>query len=109
MPGRRLDIPTWLARLPKPAAHWSRLFALGALVGVLGGGATAALKWGLHGGSELLAGRFTHLGAAGVMNFEWGVLLLPALGGLGSGVLVWLLCPRAVGHGVCWVGLDVHL
>ncbi len=50
-----------LTRLPKPAAHWGRLFAISALVGVVGGLAAAALEWGLHFGVPRLAGRFTHL------------------------------------------------
>jgi CIC family chloride channel protein len=33
------------------------------------------------------------------LTFKWEVLLLPALGGLASGVVVYLLCPAATGHG----------
>ncbi len=84
---------------PKPAARWSRLFSLGALVGLLGGVAAAGLEWGLEHGSELLVGRFTYLGGADVLQFRWGVLLLPAAGGLASGLVVRWLCPRAIGHG----------
>ena len=86
-------------RLPKPAARWSRLFALGALVGISGGLMAAGIEWGLHHASALLVGRYTHLGQADVLRFDWGILLLPALGGLVSGVAVRLLCPEAVGHG----------
>jgi len=86
-------------RLPKPAARWTRLFALGALVGVLGGLMAAGLESGLHYGSEVLAGRYTHLGSAEVLHFNWGVLLLPAVGGLAAGVAVRLLCPESRGHG----------
>ena len=86
-------------RLPRPAARWSRLFSLGALVGALGGLAAAGLGWGLHLGSGLLVGRFTYLGGPDVLRFHWGVLLLPAAGGLASGLVVYLLCPRAIGHG----------
>lgn len=88
-----------LARLPRPAARWSRLFALGALVGLLGGLAAAGMEWGLHHGTSLLVGRFTHLGSARVAEFHLGVLLLPAIGGLASGVIVWSFCRRSVGHG----------
>ena len=86
-------------RLPTPAARWARLFALAAAVGVCAGLAIAGLEWGLHHGSELLAGRFTHLGGPQVLRFHWGVLLLPVLGGLASGLAVRALCPRALGHG----------
>ena len=72
---------------------------LGAAAGIVGGLAAAGFKWGLTVGSQFLVGRFTHLGAGGVLEFHWGVLLLPALGGLISGIAVRLLCPEAVGHG----------
>lgn len=90
-----------LDRIPlrHSGARWSRLFGLGALVGLFGGLAAAGLEWALHQGSELLAGRFTYLGGAEVYRFQWGVLLLPAAGGLAAGVIVQWLCPRALGHG----------
>ncbi|MBN2563715.1 MAG: chloride channel protein [Phycisphaerae bacterium] len=88
-----------LDRLPRPAARWSRLFALGTLVGALGGLAAAGMEWGLHHGAELLVGRFTHLGSEHVFAYRWEVLLLPALGGLASGVAVRLLCPTSIGQG----------
>jgi len=88
-----------LTRLPKPAARWSRLFALGVLVGVLSGLAAAAFERGLHEATSVLIGTSAHLGTAEILRFEWKVLLLPALGGLVSGVLVRSLCPDAVGHG----------
>ncbi len=89
----------FLERLPRPAARWSRLFGLSALVGLAGGLAAAALEWGLDHGSSFLIGRYTHLGGTGVLRFDWGVLLLPAAGGLLSGLIVYWLCPKALGHG----------
>ncbi len=86
-------------RLPMPAARWGRLFAFSALVGACAGLAAAGLEWGLHHGSELLAGRFTHLGGSDVLQFRWGVLLLPAMGGLASGLAIHFLCRGATGHG----------
>ena len=94
-----LNVRRILARLPGRMPRWGRPLVLGALAGVVGGLAAAGFEWGLTHGSEFLAGRFTHLGAAGVFEFRWGVLLLPALGGLVSGLAVRLLCPRALGHG----------
>ena len=72
---------------------------LGVVVGVAAGLAAFGLHWGLEHGSEVFIGRITHLGGAGVLKFHWGVLLLPALGGLLSGLAVRFLCPAAFGHG----------
>ncbi|MCG8409384.1 MAG: chloride channel protein [Phycisphaerales bacterium] len=91
-----------LARLPRPAARWSRLFGLGVLVGVFGGLAAAWLERGLHYGTHWLVGSLSGLDLAGVgtFKFSWAILLLPALGGLLSGIVVWWLCPDTMGrHG----------
>jgi len=93
------DIAGALSRLPQPAARWTRRFVVAALVGAGAGAAAAGTEWALHHGSDLLTGRFTHLGGAGVMEFRWGVLLLPAAGGLVSGLVVYLICRLATGHG----------
>ncbi len=86
--------------LPKPAARWSRLFGLGVLVGVLGGLAAAAFEWSLHHATHFLVGRVTHLGSPDVLRFDWRVLVLPAVGGMISGLLVKWLCPQSArGHG----------
>ncbi|QOJ02798.1 MAG: chloride channel protein [Planctomycetia bacterium] len=86
--------------LPKPAARWSRLFALGVLVGVLGGLAAAAFEWSLHHATLFLIGRVTHLGSPEVLRFDWRVLVLPAVGGMISGLLVKWFCPQSArGHG----------
>ncbi|NOX60179.1 MAG: CBS domain-containing protein [Planctomycetes bacterium] len=87
-----MQLPPWMPR-------WGRFILLGAFAGIAGGLAAAGFEWGLTHGAQLLVGRFTHLGSAGVLNFRWGVLLLPALGGLISGIAVRLLCPQAFGHG----------
>lgn len=97
-----------LPRLPKPAARWARLFPLGALVGIVGGLAAAGIEWGLHHGTSLLVGRLTHLGSADALRFHWGVLFLPALGGLISGLLVYFLSPTAAGHGTTTLTWAFH-
>ena len=94
-----MNVRRTIIRLSNRAPRWGRLLVLGAFAGILGGLAAAGFEWGLTEGSKVLAGRFTHLGGTGVLDFHWGVLLLPALGGLLSGVAVRLLCPRAIGHG----------
>lgn len=86
--------------LPKPAARWSRLFGLGVLVGVLGGLAAAAFEWSLHQATHFLIGRVTHLGSPDILRFDWRVLVLPAVGGMISGLLVKWFCPQSArGHG----------
>lgn len=95
-----LGLADALSHVPKPAARWSRLFLLAALVGVLGGLAAAALDSALHHGTRLLILRFApDFGGQEVLRFRWWVLLLPAIGGLVSGVAVRALCPDAFGHG----------
>jgi len=87
-------------RLPRPAARWSRRFLLGGIVGVLGGLAAATMDWGLHHGIDLLVGRFAHLSTPIVLQPQWAILLLPAAGGLLSGLIVRFFCPDApAGHG----------
>jgi CIC family chloride channel protein len=89
----------FLRRFSRPTTRWWRLLTIGALVGVLGGLAAAALEAGLHLGVNALVGNFLHLGGPDTLRFEWAVLLLPALGGLVSGLVVHWACPDAFGHG----------
>ncbi|MCB9850893.1 MAG: chloride channel protein [Phycisphaerales bacterium] len=85
-------MPIWLPR-------WGRFMMLGALSGIAGGIAAAGFEQALTHGTEFLVGRFTHLGSSKILSFHWGVLLLPAAGGLLSGIAVRLLCPKSIGHG----------
>lgn len=91
-----------LDRMPRPAARWSRLFALGILVGVLGGLAAAALEWGLHFGTHELVGRIATLAGAAspTFKFDWRLIVLPTVGCLLSGIVIRMFCPKALGvHG----------
>ncbi|MCO6439314.1 MAG: chloride channel protein [Phycisphaerae bacterium] len=88
-----------LVRLPTPLARWGRLLGLSVIVGALAGIAARLLELGLHFGSELLIGRFAHPGGADVLNFRPELLILPALGGLASGLIVYWLCPSVRGQG----------
>lgn len=81
------------------AVRWGKLFGLGAVIGVLTGLAASALRYGLDFGIEHLIGRYADLGGVQVWEFHWGVLLLPTLGGLLSGVLVYWLAGRDEKHG----------
>ncbi len=89
----------FLSRIPTPMTRWARRLGLAAVVGVFAGLAAALLEFGLRLGSALLVGRFTNLGQAHVMEFRLELLLLPALGGLAAGLLVYWFCPRLHGHG----------
>ena len=77
----------------------ARPLVLAALIGVAAGLSAAAMEWGLHDGTELLIGRFMPKDLGHLGQFRWGLLLLPALGGLLSGLLLRWLCPAAKGHG----------
>ncbi|MHC4100095.1 MAG: chloride channel protein [Planctomycetota bacterium] len=88
------------SRWHSPATRWGRRVSLAILVGIAAGAAAALLDRAIHFGSDRLIGRFTHFGTADFFHFEWAILLLPALGGLVSGLLVYLGAPRSTGHGV---------
>lgn len=77
----------------------ARPLLLAALIGVAAGLSAAAMEWGLHDGTELLIGRFMPEDLGDLGQFRWGVLLLPALGGLLSGLMLRWICPEAKGHG----------
>jgi CIC family chloride channel protein len=83
----------------EPVARWGRMFLLSAVVGVLAGVAAALLEMGLQHGSDALIGRFAFVGEGRVGLFKWGVLLLPVVGGLASGIVVNWLCGRDREHG----------
>ncbi len=91
--------PRLLQALPRPAVKWVRLFTIAVLVGVVSGLATAAVEFGLHNGSRHIVGRIVNPGMPAVLDFHWPLLVLPALGGLLSGLLIRFFCPTAVGHG----------
>lgn len=102
MPHVKQTIQDVLDRMPRPAARWSRLFALGIVVGVLGGLAAAGLEWGIHVGTPALIGRFaTIAGAASpTFQFDWRLIVLPLAGCLLSGIIIRLFCRESLGvHG----------
>ncbi len=72
---------------------------LAAIVGLLGGLAAVGLEQLIEHGTHYLVGRYTHLGEPQIFQFRIGVLLLPAIGGLVSGLAMVWLCPNAFGHG----------
>lgn len=85
--------------MSQPFSRWTWLFSLAALTGLAGGLAAAAMEWGLDEGSRLLVSQVVPAVSVEMAHFSWGVLLLPAVGGLISTVVILLLCPHFVGHG----------
>ena len=83
--------PQIVSRLPGPATRWGRRIGLAMIVGVAAGAAAAVLDQAIHAGSRHLIGRFTHLGTADFLHFEWAILLMPAVGGLVSGLILFLV------------------
>jgi CIC family chloride channel protein len=73
------------------------VLAVGA--GVLAGLAAVALRTALHFASEALVGRFADPGSAALLSFRPEILMLPALGGLASGLLVQGLLGLPPAHG----------
>lgn len=89
-----------LDSLPRPAARWTRRFALGIIVGVLGGLGASAMEFGLHHGSEHIVRKLAPgLGQPVVAEGSLWRLLLPAIGGLFSGLLVQFVFREPPGHG----------
>lgn len=123
LPDRLADIPVRLARfLPRTGLtaftggielmslwRWTRLSVL---VGIVTGLAAAGVFWVLEWGESLLVERielFSDPGAGGMSNrvlssgtpAQWLLLVLvPALGGLGAGLIAWRLAPETMGAGV---------
>lgn len=85
--------------LKRPVGRWGRTILLSSIVGALAGLGAVALQWALHLGTEVLIGRFTHLGGPGIWQWRWELIALPAVGGLLSGVIVQLIAKRPPGHG----------
>ncbi len=89
-----------LLTLQRPAARWGMLFGFAVVVGVLGGLSATGLHWAIEQGSHLVIDRYVpDVGSATVMHFRWQSLLLPALGGLISGLIVQAVFKLPFGHG----------
>jgi CIC family chloride channel protein len=86
-------------RFGRSGSRWGRLALLGFVVGVLAGLAAKVLHAGIETGTEHLLGKVAAPGGADILGFRWTVLVLPALGGLISGVAVALFCRPSAGEG----------
>src|SRR3990172_7754584 len=83
----------------RPAARWGRVFLLSMMAGVLTGLAAAGLFWTLRYGTEHVIGRAVDPSGDHLLVFNWGTLLLPALGGLVSGLIVRAFRVEGGSHG----------
>ncbi len=92
-------LPIRRSKLPEPAARWGKTFLLSTAVGIISGLAAAGLHYALQEGVDHLIGHYAHVGSPRIFDFRWQVLLLPAIGGLLSGLIVAWICPRDHGHG----------
>ncbi|MCC5827904.1 MAG: chloride channel protein [Phycisphaeraceae bacterium] len=86
--------------LGRSAFKWVRRLSMAVVVGLAAGLAAACLEWAIHSLYDVLVGRFTHQGTAQVLQFNWEVLLMPAVGATLAGFLVHWLAHGNRGHGV---------
>jgi CIC family chloride channel protein len=100
-PAREVERPARAGRVarPHPHARQRRALLFSPLAGLLAGLAALLLERGLEHATPLLVGRFANVAGGDVLRFRWELLLLPALGGLLSGVIVQLLARQAPGQG----------
>ncbi|MHC4319186.1 MAG: chloride channel protein [Planctomycetota bacterium] len=92
--------PKIVSRWQSPATRWGRRLGLAVIVGVAAGIAAVLLDRAIHIGWERLTGRVIQFDTVDFVHFDWRILLLPAIGGLVAGLLVYLGAPRSTGHGV---------
>jgi CIC family chloride channel protein len=98
----RFELPRFLSG---PRA---RLITLSIAAGIAAGVAASALAAGLHAGTSLLVGRYIELGSAEILRFDPMLLVLPALGGLISGLVVQRLAGLPVQQGTDQMVLAFH-
>lgn len=81
------------------ARHWSRTIFVSIIVGLLSGLAARCLESLIDVGFIHLIGRIAKTASGRSMEFHFGILLLPMVGGLFSGLVVALLCRPTRAHG----------
>jgi CIC family chloride channel protein len=87
------------ARFPGSYSRLGRTILLSVIVGFLAGLAAKGLEASLHYGVSQGIGRFADPGGDQTLQFAWPIFLLPALGGILSGLIVGLLCRPTRAHG----------
>jgi len=85
--------------LVRKGSNLGRMTLLSVAVGVTCGLAARGLETALQMGTRTIIGSVANPGGAGILRFNWLVLLYPALGGLISGLLVGLFCRPTRAHG----------
>ncbi|HYE98526.1 MAG TPA: chloride channel protein, partial [Planctomycetota bacterium] len=95
-------------RFGRRGSRLGSLLLLSVTTGVLAGLAAKILHAGMDLGVHHLIGPVAEPGHSGILRFRWGVLLLPALGGLLSGLVVRLLCRPAPAEGTSHVVDSFH-
>ncbi len=105
----RSELPRVVNTLLRPlTGPRSRLITLSVVAGIAAGVAASVLSAGLHLGTAAFIGRFVALGGPEILRFHPAVLLLPALGGLLSGLLVQRLAGLPVQQGTDQMVLAFH-
>jgi chloride channel protein, CIC family len=88
-----------LPRFPGSYSGLGRTILLSIAVGFLAGLAAKGLESGIQRGVGSVIGRYADPAGLGFLQVRRPVLLLPALGGLVSGLILGLLCRRTRAHG----------
>ena len=92
----------------EPTARWGKMFLLSCIVGILSGLAAAGMHYLLEVGTHRLIGQFSHLGnifvdkstgELSMLAFSWRVMLMPAVGGLLSGLIIYAFARDSREHG----------
>jgi CIC family chloride channel protein len=87
------------ARFPETYSRLWRTIALSIAVGFLAGLAAKGLESAVQFGFGTVIGRYADPSGSETLLFRWQILLLPALGGLLSGLIVGLICRPSRAHG----------
>jgi CIC family chloride channel protein len=88
-----------LPRFPGSYSRLGRTILLSIAVGFLAGLAAKGLETGIQRGVGTVIGRYADPGGTETLQVRRPILLLPALGGLVSGLVVGLLCRKTRAHG----------
>jgi chloride channel protein, CIC family len=91
--------PAGPVRFPGSYSRLGRTILLSIIVGFLAGLSAKGLESAVQHGVGAVIGRYADPSRMEVLNFRLPVLLLPALGGLLSGLVVALLCRKNRAHG----------